>query len=47
MKKYLSYVRNNIHPTLSNDAIEVIKGFYLMLRENNPTNSFQITNRQL
>lgn len=47
MKEYLRYVRNEIHPILSREACEVIKGFYLALRQNNPSNSFQITNRQL
>lgn len=32
---------------LSHGACEVIKGFYLILRENSPNSSFQITNRHL
>jgi DNA replicative helicase MCM subunit Mcm2 (Cdc46/Mcm family) len=47
IKKYLAYVRQEIHPTLTRQACEVIKGFYLILRENCPGNAFQITNRQL
>ena len=47
MKKYLTYVKQEIHPTLSRQACEVIKGFYFVLRENCPANAFQITNRQL
>jgi DNA replicative helicase MCM subunit Mcm2 (Cdc46/Mcm family) len=47
IKKYINYVRNEIHPTLTRAACEVIKGFYLVLRENSPNTSFQITNRQL
>jgi DNA helicase MCM8 len=47
VKKYLTFVKQEIHPTLSREACEVIKGFYIVLRENCPTNAFQITNRQL
>lgn len=47
MRKYLSFVRNTIHPTLSKEAADIIKSFYLMLRESSPSNSFQITTRQL
>lgn len=47
MKKYLNYVKKEIHPTLSQGACEVLKGFFLILRENSPNTSFQITNRQL
>ena len=28
MKKYLCYIRNEVHPTLSRGAAEIIKGFY-------------------
>jgi len=47
IKKYLTYVKHEIHPTLTCEACEVIKGFYIILRENCPANTFQITNRQL
>jgi DNA replicative helicase MCM subunit Mcm2 (Cdc46/Mcm family) len=47
MKKYLAYVKREVHPVLSHGACEVIKGFYLILRENSPNSSFQITNRHL
>lgn len=33
LRKYISYARKNIHPTLSNDAREEIMKFYLDLRE--------------
>lgn len=47
MRKYLSFVRSAVHPTLSKEAANIIKSFYLMLRESSPANSFQITTRQL
>lgn len=47
MKKYLTFVKKEIHPVLSREACEVIKGFFLVLRENAPNGAFQITNRQL
>ena len=47
MKDYLNFVKNEIHPILTSDAAEVLKGFYITLRENNPSNSFPVTNRQL
>lgn len=47
MKRYLGWVKREVHPVVSPEAAEVIKGFYLVLRENSPNTSFQITNRQL
>lgn len=47
IRKYLSYIKLTIHPTLSREAADIIKSFYLMLRESSPSNSFQITTRQL
>jgi DNA helicase MCM8 len=32
MKKYLNYVKKEIHPTLTQGACEVLKGFFLILR---------------
>ena len=47
LKKYFTFVKQEIHPTLSREACEVIKGFYMVLRDNCPNSSFQITNRHL
>lgn len=47
IRKYLAYIKTTVHPTLSREAADIIKSFYLMLRESSPTNSFQITTRQL
>lgn len=47
IKKYLTYIKQEVHPILSREACEVIKGFYIILRENCPSNAFQITNRQM
>lgn len=47
MRKYLSFVKSTVHPVLSREAADIVKSFYLMLRESSPTNSFQITTRQL
>ena len=46
VKKYLSYIKNSVHPTLSREAANIIKSFYIILRDNSPS-SFQITTRQL
>jgi DNA replicative helicase MCM subunit Mcm2 (Cdc46/Mcm family) len=48
MRKYVRYAKKYVHPTLSADAKEVIKAFYLDLRKNAPMNdSPPVTARQL
>ncbi|CAL6421891.1 unnamed protein product [Bathycoccus prasinos] len=48
MRKYVRYAKKYVHPTLSSDAKEVIKAFYLELRKNAPINdSAPVTARQL
>ena len=50
LKKFVSYARHTVFPKLSLDACEVIKDFYITLRENasaNSANSLPITSRQL
>lgn len=47
IKKYLSFIRTSIHPTLSRGAADILKAFYILLRDNSPSTSFQITSRQL
>ena len=48
MRKYVRYAKKYVHPTLSSDAKEVIKAFYLELRRNAPINdSAPVTARQL
>lgn len=34
LKKYISYARHTVFPKLSLEACEVIKNFYISLREN-------------
>ena len=49
MKKYISYAKHTVFPKLSLEACEVLKEFYINLRENanNNTNTLPITSRQL
>lgn len=48
IKKYVSYARRSCFPKLSKEACEVLKEFYISLRENsNGVNSIPITSRQL
>lgn len=49
VKKFISYAKHTIFPKLSIEACEVIKDFYISLRENavNNANSLPITSRQL
>ena len=49
LKKYLSYAKHTVFPKLSIEACEVIKDFYITLRENaaNNANTLPITSRQL
>ncbi|KAL4465193.1 hypothetical protein ABPG74_001907 [Tetrahymena malaccensis] len=48
MRKYISYVKKFVQPVLSREAAEIIKEFYLTLRESHfNTSSIPITNRQL
>ena len=49
LKKYLSYAKHTVFPKLSIEACEVIKDFYITLRENasNNSNTLPITSRQL
>jgi len=49
LKKYISYSRHNVFPQLSMEACEVLKAFYITLRENatNNSNTLPITSRAL
>ena len=48
IKKYVSYVRRAYFPKLSKEAWEILKTFYISLRENSSGhNSLPITSRQL
>jgi DNA helicase MCM8 len=49
LKKYISYAKHTCFPKLSIEACEVIKDFYITLRENaaNNMNTLPITSRQL
>lgn len=48
IRKYMSYSKKHITPTLTPDAAEVLKTFYITLRENNSSaSSMPITARQL
>jgi DNA helicase MCM8 len=49
LKKYVSYSKHTVFPKLSIEACEVLKEFYISLRENacNNSNTLPITSRQL
>jgi DNA helicase MCM8 len=48
IKKYISYARRSCFPKLSKEACEILKTFYVSLRENSTGhNSIPITSRQL
>lgn len=48
LRKYLSYARAYVHPTLGDDARAVLQGFYLTLRQGAaPGRSAPVTARQL
>lgn len=48
MQKYIGFARKNIHPTLSSEADEALKCFYLQLRQVNVgVESIPVTTRQL
>jgi len=48
LRKYIAYVRKYVHPTLSNDAKQVLQSYYLKLRQQYHTSdSTPITTRQL
>ena len=49
LKKYISYSRHTVFPKLSMEACEVLKAFYITLRENatNNANTLPITSRAL
>ena len=49
LKKYISYSRHTVFPKLSIEACEVLKLFYITLRENatNNANTLPITSRAL
>lgn len=49
LKKYISYSRHSVFPKLSMEACEVLKAFYITLRENatNNANTLPITSRAL
>jgi replicative DNA helicase Mcm len=47
LKKYISYAKHTVFPKLSMEACEVLKDFYISLRENacNNSNTLPITSR--
>jgi DNA helicase MCM8 len=49
LKKYISYAKHTVFPQLSMEACEVLKDFYISLRENacNNSNTIPITSRCL
>ncbi|KAG5265875.1 hypothetical protein AALO_G00247300 [Alosa alosa] len=48
LRKYVSYARHYVHPTLSTEAAQVLQDFYLELRkQNHAADSTPITTRQL
>jgi DNA helicase MCM8 len=49
LKKYISYARHTVFPKLSLEACEVLKNFYISLRENatNNSNTLPVTSRAL
>lgn len=48
LRKYISYARQYVHPSLSPEAAEIIQEFYLSLRsQGNSADSTPITTRQL
>lgn len=48
LRKFIAYARIYVHPTLSKEAAEIIKTFYLDLRKNYHTaNNIPVTTRQL
>ena len=49
LKKYISYAKHTVFPQLSMEACEMLKDFYISLRENacNNTNTLPITSRCL
>lgn len=49
LKKYISYARHTVFPKLSIEACEVLKSFYITLRENASVNAntLPITSRAL
>lgn len=49
LKKYISYAKHTVFPQLSMESCEVLKDFYISLRENasNNNNTLPITSRCL
>lgn len=48
LRKYISYARQYVHPSLSGEAAQVIQEFYLQLRSQaHPADSTPVTTRQL
>jgi len=49
LKKFISYAKHMVFPKLSIEACEILKDFYIQLRENstNNPNSLPVTSRQL
>lgn len=49
LKKFISYAKHTVFPKLSLEACEILKDFYITLRENaaNNANTLPITSRQL
>ena len=39
IRKYISYAKKHINPNLTPEAAEILKNFYITLRENNATAS--------
>jgi DNA replicative helicase MCM subunit Mcm2 (Cdc46/Mcm family) len=49
LKKYISYAKHTVFPKLSMEACEVLKDFYISMRENasTNTNTLPVTSRAL
>lgn len=48
LRKYISYARQYVHPSLSREAAQTIQDFYLSLRaQAHPGDSTPVTTRQL
>lgn len=48
LRKYISYARQYVHPSLSGEAAQIIQEFYLSLRaQAHPADSTPVTTRQL
>ena len=47
LRKYISYAQRFISPKMSDEAIQVLKEFYLSCRHNCPSDALPVTTRQL